>query len=257
MSIDIVDIEILGILTGIDSKVSALKASTGSKIDVSSLIKNWNITTHLQDTDHNSFESLSDFNFEDITPDTQFHKVEIKDIVKLLDSLSKNALNESEKALNVKEIRSALKSSLSNLSEEGILTIIDKVSENVLNLVSHLFENINNDGNLIGEVAAQISRIQTPVMQVALTDTKLFQNSNHPVRKYLNTLGDLGLRISAPSEEGYLEMRDSITEILKYFDGDIEYFTEADQLLSDYIDNGFVASSLTTPLPLSNRFDTM
>ena len=209
-------------------------SNIGTNIDVSGLIKNWDVPANLTNST-SDFTGFSDIDFSQLSPDTQVQTASTDDIAKLLRSLAERARVESDN--EVMDVRGVLKESLKNLTDEGILTVIDKVSENILNLVSHLFEDLNHNGGLIDEVFCQVSRIQASVMQVALTDSKMFQSAEHPVRQYINTLGKLGVRVSDSAEEGYYELRDSVSSLLQEFSGDISVFEEHSDQLQTYIED--------------------
>jgi len=215
-------------------EIPAAPANVGTNIDVSGLIKNWDVPANLTNSS-TDFTGFSDIDFSQLSPDTQVQTASTDDIAKLLRSLSERARVSSDD--EVMDVRTVLKESLKNLTDEGILTVIDKVSENILNLVSHLFEDLNHNGGLIDEVFCQVSRIQASVMQVALTDSKMFQSADHPVRQYINTLGKLGMRVSDSAEEGYYELRDSVSSLLQEFSGDVSIFEEHSDQLQKYIED--------------------
>ncbi|OUR92115.1 hypothetical protein A9Q81_16815 [Gammaproteobacteria bacterium 42_54_T18] len=212
---------------------------SATSIDVTGLLKNWDVPSSLGNK-VSGFDGFTDF--DQMTPDTQIHTASIEDITQLLQLLSNKRLLDSDELLDVCDVRSALKDSLGNLSEEGYLTVIDSVSENILNLVNHLFEDICDNNEYSDSVALQIIRVQSPVMQVALTDSKIFQSSDHPVRRYLNTLSYLGLRVSNQDEEGYAAIRDSVNALIETFHGDTSVFTELTKDLDVYIENSMYSS---------------
>ncbi|MCG8670277.1 MAG: DUF1631 domain-containing protein [Pseudomonadales bacterium] len=221
--------------------IEEINKTLGTNIDVTGLIKNWDVPAQLGESKEGSFEGFTQLDLSQISPDTQIRTASIEDVTQLLKTLTRDNLIDTDQILDTNDVRTALKESLSQLSDEGILTVIDRVSENVLNLVSHLFDTLNESGNFISDVQNQIARLQPSVMQVALTDTKLFQSNEHPVREYLNQVSNLGLRISEPSEEGFMELRDSIADLLKEFSGDIEIFEAKAHELADYIDDSVYA----------------
>jgi len=210
-----------------------------TSIDVTGLLKNWDVPSTLGDKT-SGFDGFTDF--DQMTPDTQIHTASIEDITQLLQLLSNKRLIDSDELLDVCDVRSALKESLGNLSEEGYLTVIDSVSENILNLVNHLFEDVCDNNEYSDNVASQITRVQSPVMQVALTDSKIFQSSDHPVRRYLNTLSYLGLRVSDQDEEGYATLQESVNTLLNEFHGDTRVFSKLTKDLEEYIENSIYSS---------------
>lgn len=224
-----------------EEDLEKINKALGTNIDVTGLIKNWDVPAQLGDTSEECFDGFTEIDFSQISPDTQIRTATIEDVTQLLKNLTHHSLIDTDKVLDTNDVRNALKQSLSKLSDDGILTVIDRVSENVLNLVSHLFNSLTESGNFITEVENQLARLQAPVMQVALTDTKMFQSKEHPVREYLNQVSELGIRISDASEEGYIELRDSVTSLLKEFSGDIKVFEEHTRSLVEYTENSVYA----------------
>ncbi|MCG8313912.1 MAG: DUF1631 domain-containing protein [Pseudomonadales bacterium] len=224
--------------------IEQINKTLGTNIDVTGLIKNWDVPAQLSQGRTSQFDGFAALDLSQISPDTEIRTATVDDVAQLLKSLANDSMNDPEAGLDSNDVRSALKESLSKLSDDGILTVIDRVSENVLNLVSHLFDTLYESGSFITEVENQFSRLQAPVMQVALTDTRMFQSSDHPVREYLNEASRLGLRISEPCEEGYLELRDSVNSLLKEFSGDVSIFHNYATELSEYTENSVYAIKL-------------
>lgn len=208
---------------------------------------------------------LSSVDLADLKPDTKIETLETNDLVDLLGRIQKErggvgsgtggsgggagavgdfgseeiqVGSEPGTAMAVRSqdpVRSALKTALSNMSGENIMTVIDRVSENIINLVSHLFESITENPELHGEVGAQISRAQLPVMRLALSDTALFQSNDHPARTFINKLGDLGLKVSSTEEEGYQKIKNSVNNLLDRFEGNSDIFEELTEEIEEYI----------------------
>lgn len=78
---------------------------------------------------------------------------------------------------------------------------IEEENEDVINLVEMLFEIILDDDYLPGTIQALISRLQIPVVKVALKDSSFFSQPNHPARKLLNELARTSIGWT-PGREG-------------------------------------------------------
>ena len=78
---------------------------------------------------------------------------------------------------------------------------IEEENEDVINLVEMLFEIILDDNYLPGTIQALISRLQIPVIKVALKDRSFFNQPNHPARKLLNELARTSIGWT-PGREG-------------------------------------------------------
>lgn len=218
--------------TAAKDQASEAVETQGTKVDVTGLINNWEIPGGFFEED-----SISNIDLDQLTPDTQIQTLDKEGVSKLLEQLSLRSQQGNNSNGKPSAIRSALKDALSSLSGEGMLTVIDRVSENIVNLVSHLFENIINDDDLISDVSYQISRVQLPIMRLALSDTSLFQSPNHSARQYINLLGELGIKISSEEEEGYETLKNSIEELLREFEKDPYIYERLTSSLEEYIEN--------------------
>lgn len=65
---------------------------------------------------------------------------------------------------------------------------LDRVDDDVISLVSMLFEFILDDEHLPTTVKALVARLQLPVLRVAIADKAFFSLSRHPARRLLNEL---------------------------------------------------------------------
>jgi hypothetical protein len=174
-------------------------------------------------------DSLTDISFENLRPDTIIKTATVDDVMTILRQYSQDDRGE--------DLRSTLKTALTDLSADNMVTIIDRMSENVLNLVSHLFRELTDTEDFIPAVKKQLNRLQSPVTQVALVNAELFQSEEHPIRYYLNTVGRLASQITNEEEEGYRRLRNNINYFTKAFCGDIDLFSSAANTLIDFVEN--------------------
>lgn len=65
--------------------------------------------------------------------------------------------------------------------------------EDVINLVAMFFDFVLDDRNLPMPVQALISRLQIPVLKVALKDKNFFNNSSHPARSLINRIAEASI----------------------------------------------------------------
>lgn len=132
------------------------------------------------------------------------------------------------------DVRQQLKSALTKMSDENIMTVIDRVSENIINLVCHLFQSITDNQALHPEAGFQISRVQLPIMRLALTDSTMFRNESHPARTYINNLGRLGLNVTESGDENLTIIKNSVEKLLDQFSGNNEVFHQLNNFLEPY-----------------------
>ncbi len=124
--------------------------------------------------------------------------------------------------------------------EDGKQPALQEMDEDLINLVSMLFEFILDDYNLSAPIQVLISRLQIPILKVVIKDKSFFSRASHPARKLLNSLARAGIGWSNADEKSrdklYEQIHNIVARILEEFDGDITLFEtlgeEFDQFLS-------------------------
>ncbi|WP_431686390.1 DUF1631 domain-containing protein [Hahella sp. NBU794] len=138
------------------------------------------------------------------------------------------------------DLRSAVQGLLTEESQKsGKATALDQVDEDLINLVSMLFEFILDDYNLSAPIQVLISRLQIPILKVAIRDKSFFSKPSHPARKLLNALAKAGIGWSDASEKKrdklYEQIHRAVQRILEEFNGESELFEEIYQEFSQYL----------------------
>ncbi|MBL1272046.1 MAG: DUF1631 domain-containing protein [Oceanospirillales bacterium] len=117
----------------------------------------------------------------------------------------------------------------------GQTASIGQVDNDVINLVSMLFDFILEDRQLHPVMKALIGRLQIPVLKVALSDKNFFNRGGHPVRKLLNelALSAIGWSEKRPGQrDPLLEKIESVVDrVLSEFTNNVSLF---DELLKDF-----------------------
>lgn len=72
--------------------------------------------------------------------------------------------------------------------ERGERRSLDRIDEDVISLVSMLFDFILEDPQLPAAVKAMIGRLQLPILRLAISDKRFFGQASHPARRLLNEL---------------------------------------------------------------------
>lgn len=114
---------------------------------------------------------------------------------------------------------------------------INQVDDDVINLVSMMFEFILDDRNLAAPMKALIGRLQIPMVKVAIADKSFFSKGGHPARRLLNEMAMACLGWQESSDEHqrkdslYNKMQETVAVILKDFETDMSIF---DRLLIDF-----------------------
>lgn len=117
---------------------------------------------------------------------------------------------------------------------------LEEKDEDLINLVSMLFEFILDDYNLSAPVQVLISRLQIPILKVVIKDKSFFSRSGHPARRLLNSLARAGIGWSSSDEKArdklYNQIHNIVHRILNEFDGDIELFETLNQEVEQYLE---------------------
>jgi hypothetical protein len=126
------------------------------------------------------------------------------------------------------------------VNEHGERVTAAQVDGDVINLVSMLFDFILEDRQLHSTMKAIISRLQIPVLKVALSDKNFFNRGGHPVRKLLNELALAAMGWSEKRSGQRDPLRDKIESVvervLNEYDDNVDLFTELLNDLGQFMD---------------------
>jgi Protein of unknown function (DUF1631) len=92
---------------------------------------------------------------------------------------------------------------------------VGESEENIINLVARFFEFILDDSNIALKLRNQISRLQIPVLKLALRDDAFFSNSLHPARDLINTIAAVGVIYNDDRDLNKDKTYQSIVDIVK------------------------------------------
>lgn len=122
-------------------------------------------------------------------------------------------------------------------SENQKAAAINQVDDDVINLVSMMFEFILDDRNLAAPMKALIGRLQIPMVKVAIADKSFFSKGGHPARRLLNemAMACLGWQETTPEnlhkDNLFNKMQELVKVILTDFETDMGIF---ENLLLDF-----------------------
>ncbi|PID42729.1 MAG: hypothetical protein CSB48_09155 [Proteobacteria bacterium] len=120
--------------------------------------------------------------------------------------------------------------------------------EDLINLVSMLFEFILDDYNLSAPIQVLISRLQIPILKVVLKDQTFFSKATHPARKLLNALAKAGIGWNEESalkkDQLFTQIQNIVRRIIDEFDGDIGLFQELYDEFQHFIERELKRSAI-------------
>ncbi|WP_049628903.1 DUF1631 domain-containing protein [Cellvibrio sp. pealriver] len=160
-------------------------------------------------------------------------EVTTKDLIKILSlAQQQNTLSAPAAPVNLRNLLGDLLR-----SETQTAAAINQVDDDVINLVSMMFEFILDDRNLAAPMKALIGRLQIPMVKVAIADKTFFSKGGHPARRLLNEMAMACLGWQESSEENqrkdslFNKMEETVRTVLTDFDTDMSIF---ERLLVDF-----------------------
>jgi hypothetical protein len=135
------------------------------------------------------------------------------------------------------DLREQLEGLLTRASAKaGKARVVGEVDEDVINLVSMLFEFILDDRTLPDSLKALIGRLQIPMLKVAVIDKTFFSRGSHPARRLLNEIASAALgwgeQDDTQRDSLYQKIEQVVQRLLNDFVDDPAIFSE---LLADFL----------------------
>lgn len=140
---------------------------------------------------------------------------------------------QATEALSPEQMRERLVSDLHIIEEGGQVTrALGEADNDTIDVISMLFEFILDDYSLPDAMKALISRLQIPMLKVAIIDKSFFSKKVHPARRLLNTLAqaavgwnDTGDRVN---DALYNRIEGVVRRVLNEFQDDPAIFANLD-----------------------------
>ncbi|MGC8098270.1 DUF1631 domain-containing protein [Metapseudomonas otitidis] len=156
------------------------------------------------------------------------------DLMRLLSHLQQHL---SAQKVNDIDVRFQLDSLLTRASaKSGRSRVVGQVDDDVINLVSMLFEFILDDRSLPDSLKALIGRLQIPMLKVAVLDKTFFSRGSHPARRLLNEIASAAMGWSEQDDLQrdvlYQRIEQVVLRLLNDFVDDPGIFSD---LLSDFL----------------------
>lgn len=107
-----------------------------------------------------------------------------------------------------------------------------------LDIVAMLFDLIFEDDKLPGSIKGLISRLQIPILKLAMRDQQFFANRSHPARRFLDSISGIAIRWGKQVDEGdpfYRKLDELVERIHDGFDRDAEVFAQAIDELAAFV----------------------
>ena len=169
--------------------------------------------------------------------------VDTSNLVTALSSLQRASLTEASSdnsVLQGEDIRVNLLRAIQIGQNNQGAKQISRNDEDAIDVISMLFEFILEDRSLADAMKALLSRLQIPMLKVAILDKSFFSRKSHPARRLLNSLAQaaIGWTDSQGREDGglYAKIESIIERILTSFDNDIDLFPELTEEFTSFLE---------------------
>ncbi|UXI67902.1 DUF1631 domain-containing protein [Tahibacter amnicola] len=131
----------------------------------------------------------------------------------------------------VGHVRQDMLNQLRQLTPDGKPPQLAAEDADTIDLVGMLFDFINKDVKATGATQSLLTKLQVPILRVALRDKSFFTRRNHPARQLLNTIAETGqywLDDSENESDKMLveKMQLLVDRVTGEFDGKLELFEE-------------------------------
>lgn len=104
---------------------------------------------------------------------------------------------------------------------------LQQPDEDVINLVAMFFDFVLDDRNLPVPIQALISRLQLPILKVAIKDRTFFSSTGHPARRLINIIADASIGWDEADQPKKDKLYNKIFEVVQAI---TEQFNEADPI---------------------------
>ena len=107
-----------------------------------------------------------------------------------------------------------------------------------LDIVAMLFDLIFDDQRIPAAVKGLVSRLQIPVLKVAMLDQRFFSDRGHPARRFLDSISGISVRWGETVSEGdpfYVKLSELVERIQNTFDQEPDVFGTAIAELAAFV----------------------
>lgn len=127
----------------------------------------------------------------------------------------------------VAHLKQDLLSQLKRAAPPGETPVLAEEDSDTFDLVGMLFDELVKDVRPTSQASSLLTKLQVPLLRVALSDKRFFNDSQHPARQMLNAVAETGAYwLGDDDADGALvgKMQGIVDRTLRDFDGDMDLF---------------------------------
>lgn len=129
--------------------------------------------------------------------------------------------------INTNSFKSALMESMAKIDKVAIPKSMNQIDSRTIDFVEMIFHAFIQDKNISDNIKSLLLLMQIPILKIALTDAKFFNNDNHPARYVLNSIARIGIGIEEKENTLYQTMSYIIDQLLHSYNNNIVAFMSA------------------------------
>lgn len=152
-----------------------------------------------------------------------------KEVVTALSNLQRKltSMQVSKQPLTTIQIKQELLADISKRNGGVVDKHVNLLDERNMDFVGMMFDAITSDETVSYIMTNMIQLLQIPVMKIAMSDNKLFEQEDHPARVTVDLLTTAGKGINSEEDRLYSELEEIVDSILDEFDIDVAAFEKA------------------------------
>ena len=112
----------------------------------------------------------------------------------LINLLNHN-ISSNHESNTIVDLRAYIGQLLAQGMPKGQAHAVKQVDEDVINLVAMFFDFVLDDKNIPDNIKAVVSRLQMPILKIALKDKQFFSDTDHPARNFINEIASVSIGI--------------------------------------------------------------
>jgi hypothetical protein len=133
-------------------------------------------------------------------------------------------------------IKQAVLAEMAKKSGGAISKRINTIAEKTIDFIELIFDAIIDDDDISDTIKALLLRLQIPIIKASMADQEFFIYDEHPARKLLDSIAEVGVGITDHTDEMYKFLDKIISNILSEYELTTETFQTALDHLNQYVD---------------------
>lgn len=139
--------------------------------------------------------------------------------------------------IDATEIKQALLSTIASEQGGAITKQVNQSIEKIIDFIKLIFDAIIDDESITDTIKALLLTLQIPVIKASMIDQGFFVEDDHPARKLLDRLAEVGVGITSNKDVLYISINKVIYTLLDEYSQDINAFVSAlegiEKIISD------------------------